>query len=238
MVYATFGRRLKASIIDSVVLLVILLAVPLTSSLFVNDSFRGLAVLMYGPLFILEPLLVSFWGQTIGQYVLGMKVVREHTLSKCPLHLSFVRFYAKAILGLWSMIYMAFSTKHKAIHDYLAQTVVVLSPARLAKNPSFAQVGEPEQTEETQYVYPSRLRRFAIFVVWWFAVIISFDLVAEGILSIFVGSPEATKLWKSVDKLVSIFDSVLLVVIASLAAKGLLPGARRTLKLAGLANDS
>ena len=91
---------------------------------------------MYAPVFILEPLLVSYyWGQTVGQYLWGIKIIRETDLTRCPLVLSFVRYYAKALLGLWSMIYMLFSRKHKAIHDYLAHTVVILFSLSVSEDP-------------------------------------------------------------------------------------------------------
>ena len=182
---------------------------------------------MYAPLFILEPFLVSYCGQTVGQYLWGIKVVREADLRKCPLLLSFVRYYAKALLGWWSMIYMFFSNKHKAIHDYLAHTVVILSPYRLAVKPSFAEQGMMEQEPERGFVYPSALRRFVFFFIWWFVAVIVLDTVADALLSLLVGKARAAQLMKLGDPIVTILGLILLVIVASLAAKGLLPGARR-----------
>jgi uncharacterized RDD family membrane protein YckC len=87
VVYATLGRRLMASIIDSWVFLFFFIGIPLLIEPFIKESFTGLAVLMYAPIFVLEPLLVSYWGQTVGQYLMGIRVAREADLSRCPLAL-------------------------------------------------------------------------------------------------------------------------------------------------------
>jgi uncharacterized RDD family membrane protein YckC len=230
ILHATIGRRLKASIIDGVVLLALIVVIPLVGHALAGDSIAGLWLLMYAPVFLLEPLLVSFWGQTIGQYLLGVKVVREHVFLRCPLPQSFLRFYTKALLGLWSMIYMVFSKNHKAIHDYLAGTIVILSPRRLAKDPSFADNGETEQTEDARFVYPSALRRFAFFLIWYFGSLFGATFVEFILLSIVVGTDRAEQLFKAIERGERLFWSIMLIVFASLAAKGRLPGAKRKRK--------
>ena len=227
VVYATLGRRLMASVIDSWVLLFFFIGIPLLIEPFTKESFTGLAVLMYAPVFVLEPLLVSYWGQTVGQYLMGIRVVREADLSRCLLLLSFVRYYLKAVLGVWSLVYIFFSRNHKAIHDYVTHTVVILSPYRLAKSPSFAEEGMTEQKTEKDYLYPSVLRRFVLFIVWWVVTIIVMQAVAEGLLSLVVGTDRAEQLLESGDRLVTTIEVILLLVIASLSAKGLLPGAEK-----------
>lgn len=227
IVYATLGRRVKASILDSVIVLALIVTIPVIMGQITKGLPDGWGVLMYAPIFFLEPLLISYWGQTVGQYLWGIKVVREADLTKCPLSLSFVRYYTKAVLGWWSMIYMFFTKKHQAIHDHLAHTVVILSPYRLAKTPSFAEKGMTEQEPEEGFVYPSVLRRFGFFVIWWFVIFIALYAVAKGLLSLSVGTVKADQLLKSADPLVTFFGLILLLVVASLAAKGLLPGARR-----------
>jgi uncharacterized RDD family membrane protein YckC len=231
VLHATIGRRLKASVIDGVVLLALIVVIPLVAHALAGDSIAGLWLLMYAPVFVLEPLLVSFWGQTIGQYLLGVRVVRENAFLRCPLPLSFLRFYTKAVLGLWSMIYMVFSKKHKAIHDYLAGTIVVLSPRRLAKDPSFAENGEVEQAEDTRFVYPSVLRRCAFFLIWYFGFLFGTTFAGFILLSIVVGTDRADQLFDSIERAGRLFWSIMLIVFASLAAKGRLPGAKRTRKL-------
>ncbi len=228
IIYATIGRRIKASIFDSVILLFLFVIIPVIVGQFVQSPLGALrALVMFAPIFIFEPLLVSYWGQTVGQYFLGIKVVREVGMSKCPLLLSFARYYTKAILGLWSVLYILFSKKHKAIHDYLAHTVVILSPSRLANNPLFAESGITEQEQEKDFLYPSALRRFVFFVIWWLVASIVLDKIVNGLLSLVVGTDRAAQLIKSGDPFMTFILLILMFVAASLSAKGLLPGARR-----------
>jgi uncharacterized RDD family membrane protein YckC len=229
--YATIGRRLKASVIDGVVVTASIVVIPLAiHALFGANKMPLMGLLMYAPLLALEPVLVSFWGQTVGQYVLGIKVIREKDSAKCPLPQSFCRFYVKAIFGIWSMIYMVFSQRHKAIHDYLAGTLVILSPARLRADPSFADRGEGEQEGDAKFVYPSVRRRFVYFLVWYFAILFGVDLLLKIILRIIAGSDRADRLFQAGDTVIEVFGWILLIVVASLAAKGRLPGAKRTRK--------
>jgi hypothetical protein len=129
------------------------------------------------------------------------------------------------------MIYMFFTKKHQAIHDHLVHTVVILSPYRLARTPSFAGEGMAERELEKGFVYPSALRRFGFFVIWWFVTFIVVYAVAEGVLSLSVGKKRAHYILDSVDPLVTFFALILLLTTAFLAAKGLLPGARRKFRL-------
>jgi hypothetical protein len=213
--------------LDSVILLTLIIAIPVVAGQVIQGALGRWGVVMYAPVFFLEPLLVSYWGQTIGQYLFGITVVREADQSKRRLLSSFVRYYAKACLGLYSMIYMLFSGKHKAIHDYLARTVVILSPYRLAKTPLFVERGIMEQEPEKGFVYPSALRRFGFFVIWWFITLTVLYAIVDALLSLTVGTDRAARLLKSGDLLVTFLVLILLLVVASLAAKGLLPGARR-----------
>lgn len=230
-IYATFGRRIKASVLDSVILLSLIVVIPVLAGQVIQGSLGRWGVVMYAPVFFLEPLHISYWGQTIGQYLFGITVVREADQSKCRLLSSFVRYYAKACLGIWSMIYMLFSSKNKAIHDYMAHTVVILSPQRLQKTPSFAAEGETELKPDEDYIYPSAWRRFVFFIIWWFVIVIVVGLITDSLLSYFVGEDKAANLLKSGDRLIRILDATLALAVAFLAAKGVLPGARRRRKV-------
>ena len=84
-----------------------------------------------------------------------------------------------------------------------------------------------EQKTEKDYLYPSVLRRFVLFIVWWVVTIIVMQAVAEGLLSLVVGTDRAEQLLESGDRLATTIEVILLLVIASLSAKGLLPGARK-----------
>jgi hypothetical protein len=97
--YATLPRRVKATIIDNIILLTLIICGPLAASAIIGRGAALNAVMMFIPILALEPLLITFLGCTIGQYIFGMRVVRNVDVhKKCPLHLSFIRYYSKMLL--------------------------------------------------------------------------------------------------------------------------------------------
>jgi uncharacterized RDD family membrane protein YckC len=212
VLYATLPRRIKASIIDGIVLLAFIILSPLLiGPLTGNDS--GLsAIAMFTPPLLLEPFLISYLGFTVGQYVFGIQVVRIDTGGKCPLVASFARYYTKVILGSLSMAYMLFSKKHQAIHDHVAKTLVVLSVKKIERNPNFANYGELEQTLEGDFIYPSALKRFGFFLIWLVPVSIVFGIIIEGAALIMIPgyTSETEKLPKEIDIAANLIGSIFL----------------------------
>lgn len=227
--YSSLPRRIKASLIDSLIVLTLFIALPVTfNALFQNESVLA-AFLMYTPILILEPLLVSFSGATIGQHLFGVEVVKINTLAKCPLLLSFIRYYTKILLGGFSVIYMLFSKKHQAIHDYIAGTIVIMSRKRIKAEPDFASQGEQEQYENSGYNYPSAPRRFFVFILWFIIAIVILSIILELASLAFVPNYTLeTETYPEVIEIVSnIVAACLFFTLAFLGAKGFLFGARR-----------
>jgi uncharacterized RDD family membrane protein YckC len=237
VLYATLPRRIKASIIDGVVLLTLMVLSPLAISALVGGDTGANAIIMYMPPVLLEPILISFLGFTLGQYIFGIQVIRVNTGGKCPLAASFLRYFAKTILGGLSMAYMLFSKKHQAIHDHLAKTLVVLSRNKIEQNPEFVNYGETENILEADvtYYYPSALRRFLIFCIWAVVASLVFGILEEIAALLFVHgyTLETKKIPKEVEVISIILYSVLFIWLADLATKGNLPGARRKKKELG-----
>src|SRR6266545_5365440 len=182
VLYATLPRRIKASIIDGVVLLALFILSPLIIGTLTGNDTGLSAIAMFTPPLLMEPILISFVGFTLGQYLFGIQVVRLDTGGKCPLAASFARYFTKTILGSLSIAYMLFSKKHQAIHDYLAKTLVVLSHKKIERSPEFAKHGEIEQDLENDvtYTYPSVPKRFGFFCIWTVVISIVFGIVVEG----------------------------------------------------------
>lgn len=109
---------------------------------------------------------------------------------------------------------------------------------RLAKSLSFAEKGMTEQQPERGFVYPSAFRRFAFFVIWSFLTLTFSYALLDGFLSLAVGSVRGDQLLKSADPFVTLFALILLVVMASLAARGLLPGAKKKPQIPALQERS
>jgi uncharacterized RDD family membrane protein YckC len=240
VLFASLPRRIKAAIIDGVVLLTLMILSPLTISMLIGKDTGANAIVMYFPPLFLEPLLISFLGFTLGQYIFGIQVIRMDTGGKCPLPASFLRYFSKTILGSFSMVYMLFSKKHQAIHDHLAKTLVVLSRKRIEQNPEFANYGETEQSLEGDitegditYDYPSAIRRFVFFCVWAVITLIALGIVAECTALIFVPGYtfETEKMPKQVEVLYNLIYAVLFIWLAVIASKGKLLGVRKKPKM-------
>lgn len=231
VLFATLPRRIKAAIIDGVVLLTLMILSPLMISMLIGRDTGANAIAMYFPPLLLEPLLISFLGFTLGQYIFGIQVIRMDTGGKCPLLVSFLRYFVKTILGSFSMVYMLFSKKHQAIHDHLAKTLVVLSRRRIEQNPEFANNGETEQNIEVDitYKYPSTIRRFILFCIWAAIILIALGIVAECTSLILVPgyTLDTEKMPKQIEVIYNLIYAVLFIWSAVLASKGQLPGARR-----------
>ncbi len=226
--YATLALRIKASVIDSTILLALIILIPLTIGQFPDHP--GLrAFLMYSPLLFLEPLLVTFTGSTIGQRVMGIAIVDHERGSRLALPLSFVRYFIKVLLGGLSLVWMFFTSKRQAIHDRLVGTVVILSSQRIAKKPSFAAEGEGALEPEPENTYPSILRRFVFFLLWYCAATLLLSSLFLGVT--YLLSPGSISddldLPKSVERVEHYLDSILFLFMGALAAKGRLPGARK-----------
>ncbi len=228
LLYASLAFRIKASIIDSVILLALIVLIPLWAGEHVSRP-AVRVILMYSPLLVFEPFLVAYLGSTIGQRILGLTIVNQDSGKKCPLHLSFARYYTKVLLGWLSMVLMLFTRRHQAIHDHVAKTLVILSPSRILKDPSFALTGEHERQQDPDFTYPSVLRRFVFFIIWSFVAEIMLGLLLWGAITLI--SPRSLSddgdLPKSVERALKYVDVIVLICTASLAAKGYLPGARK-----------
>lgn len=229
-VYASLATRIKAGIVDGIILIGLFVSIPLLMHAMTKDGSPFTGVAMYSPLLLLEPFLVAFLGATIGQWLFGLKVMRVATRSNCPLPMAFVRYIAKGLLGSISMIYMLFSKKHQAIHDHMAGTVVVISENKLLKNPDLARYGEVEQTLSSSYDYPSGIRRFIFFILWYALLCFALGVVVEVVALTTVDGYAGDRFPEPIEAGMRILFAVLFITLAVFAAKGYLPGARRKKK--------
>jgi uncharacterized RDD family membrane protein YckC len=234
VIYATLPRRVKASIIDGFVLMGLFILFPLAIGTMTGSESGMNAIAMFAPPLLLEPFLISYLGYTLGQYILGIQVIRLDTCGKCPLVASFARYYTKILLGSFSLVYMLFSRKHQAIHDHVAKTIVVLSPKKIGQNPEFAKYGETEQDFKIDitYAYPSILRRFGIFCLWIVVASIAFGVLIEGTALLLLPgyTLDTEKMPKQVEVAANLLYSIMFLSLAIFASKGYLPGAKRRKK--------
>jgi uncharacterized RDD family membrane protein YckC len=162
--YPRLIKRVRAVLIDSV-LTIIAIATSLSVGSAIGVS-SGIAkiMLIVSPILILDPILVSLTGGTIGHHLMGIRVTRIDGLSRINMVAATVRFIVKALLGWFSFIFVLTTSKHQAIHDLVAHSIVInKNPQGLA---SYDVLTE-RLPQNDPYVYPSAWRRFLIIVTYW-----------------------------------------------------------------------
>ena len=126
-VYASLQSRIKAGVIDSIILIVLMYSTTEILGYFDNVPV-SLRMYLFILFFILyEPILVSLFGTTAGHYYSDIKVKRANNLNKnlfFPLEL--VRFIIKLLLGWVSLLTVTGTEKRQAIHDSIVNSVVVI----------------------------------------------------------------------------------------------------------------
>ena len=218
---ASLPRRLNAATIDLLAMLAVGFGIPQVLGL----PGRGQIVFLYATFLLLEPALIRVSGSTIGQGVLGLRVVPTHSDRPLTLLRLTLRYWSKIALGGLSLFYILFSHQRLAVHDRLFRTAVLRVP-RGEHAPSVAMIRSAEAIPGL----PSAPRRFAAFIVWYLVsqivlglslglCSVAFDLAVYGHLSSEEGPVEAA--------LGYLGSGLLLVITANLAADGRLPGARR-----------
>lgn len=76
--------------------------------------------------FLYDPIFTSSFGGTLGHMMFGIRVKREKNQVRNILFpLALIRFFLKALLGWISLLTVSGNEKRKAIHDYVAGSVVI-----------------------------------------------------------------------------------------------------------------
>lgn len=125
-IYPGILYRVKAAIVDSVVLLVFMITTTYAFSLFehVSDNARIVAFLFIFVFY--DPLFTSMFGGTLGHKMNGISVKKDADNKRNLFFpLAFVRFLVKITLGWLSLLTMSGNDKRKAIHDFMAGSVVI-----------------------------------------------------------------------------------------------------------------
>lgn len=125
--YAQLLSRVKAAVVDGVLLIAAMYAITEILALFehVPQYVRIIAFVFI--FFLYDPIFISLFGGTIGHSFSGIAVKREHDPEKNILFpVALLRFIFKSTLGWLSLLTVTGNAKKKAIHDYVAQSVVVM----------------------------------------------------------------------------------------------------------------
>ena len=143
--YASFWQRFLASLIDLLIVLVIqcVLLIPFIGIMGYEMSFNELGDLRKGTILILSfGLYLTFmlisWlyfalfhaslnHATIGKMIVGIKLCHAHRrdLSFSRMSLRYVSQYMSFSILLIGFIMAAFTPKRQALHDFIANTIVI-----------------------------------------------------------------------------------------------------------------
>lgn len=179
--YARLPRRIQALFIDSVFLaLSFFFIIFLIKFLRLHNQPMETFIILFLA-FSIEPLFVSFTGGSVGHHISQIKIRKTSSDHNLNLFSSYIRFILKIPLGLFSLVSVLATKKHQAIHDIFSSSIVVLkSPNSM---PVYERLAE-RQDDIQNYIYPSKLKRLSIILLYWvlnLAVfsVVSVKLVAE-----------------------------------------------------------
>lgn len=178
--YPRLTRRIQALLIDSLILsLIFILSVALVSYLNLESELANVAI-AFLPTILVEPLLVSIRGGTIGHYFLGLRVRRTSSDHKLNIFVAIFRTIVKAIFGTISLVSVLTTKKHQAIHDLISNSLVVLNDANSL--PCYDVQSERVLDYDT-YNYPSALRRLLFIFIYFILFFVSIGFMFFFLLS-------------------------------------------------------
>jgi uncharacterized RDD family membrane protein YckC len=166
--YARFSRRVQGVLIDSIVFMLILAASLIIAVSLKSDSVgRILGITVVVTWLLYEPLLVSMTGGTIGHYVCNLRVVDDRGGNVGFLK-AVVRVVIKSLLGWYSFIAMALTSRHQAVHDFLTRSTVQIRDLARAQSHHF--IGKRQDSPEPDM--PTYLRRVVVIAGYLLACFI------------------------------------------------------------------
>ena len=160
--YPRVSRRIQALMLDSLIVPVlavgtIFLARHLGAAGVYAAATAGLVI------FLLEPVLVSATGGTLGHHLMGIRVRDCRRGGNLSIAAAVIRFVTKIALGIFSTVSLFLTRQHQAIHDLLTGSIVILKhPERLPAH----EILREREVETQGYVYPPVWRRLLMILIY------------------------------------------------------------------------
>jgi len=127
--YARLFDRVKAAFIDAIVLLGMMYAASELFALFDNVPVFVRIIAAAFIFFLYDPIFTSFYGGTIGHSFCKLGVRKDKALdANISFASAIIRFILKFFLGWISLLTITGNDKKKAIHDFVAKSVVIELP--------------------------------------------------------------------------------------------------------------
>lgn len=225
-VFPRLLRRIRASMIDSVVYILIFAlwfyTLPYLQN-FPGPARIALPIMLW---LILDTLLVSTTGGTIGHHLMNIKVVDSRSLNHIGLFRATCRNILRIFLGGFSLIFIFVTKKHQALHDLVIGSNVVFK--NVEKVP--ASERRTERLPDQNYHYPAIWRRTVLIILY---LIVSYIAISVAITLLVstdcIMKARCSDFDEIIQPTLGIVTLVAAAVIVINGCRGLLPGARRKL---------
>lgn len=218
-------RRVRASLIDSVIniLIIILWWIVLPYlQLLPGPAKLALPIMLW---LVLDPLLVSTTGGTVGHHIMKIKIVDTRSLHRIGLLRALCRSILRTWLGWLSLIFTLCTKNHQALHDLVLRSCVLLTHPEVMP----ASERRTQQLPDKNYNYPPIWRRTLLVILylllWLFAFYIASNLLVSNSCAY---NFQCTNPEKALHLMMSLIFWFVAGVILVFGCRGLLPGARRT----------
>lgn len=175
--YARFPRRLKAAVLDSVILAAMMLAGMELLAL-IQPSFEGahgFLIALFAALLFYEPVLISLHGRTLGHRALNLHVVADTPSGKLPLWRAFLRSTLKLLTGVSVFATMPFTRRSQALHDLAFGTTVCIFDRRRAGPEQFVIERIPSPSQGSM---PSWWRRLLVSLGYLLLLVVALGIGA------------------------------------------------------------
>jgi hypothetical protein len=178
--YARFTRRVRGTVIDSIVtMLALACALMVASSARSDPLARTIGFGLAAGVLLYEPLLVWLTGSTIGHYLSNLRVVDDRTHGNVGFPKALARFVIKSLLGWYSFISMATTRRHQAVHDLMTHSTVQMRDPGKARPHHFI----AERVEIPNPGMPSRARRTVVICAYLIVCFALYLLATVGLVS-------------------------------------------------------
>lgn len=158
--YGSFPRRIQALLIDGLLLTMwLLLGATLAASL-PGEIGRWANIAVLAGVLLYEPVLVSLAGGTLGHRAMNLRVVSDGSGGRLSFGGALARWVVKALLGIFSFVFMAVTSRHQALHDLMVQATVQVRDRAKASPVHFV-----TEREEPREAGPSSVARRVVVIL-------------------------------------------------------------------------
>lgn len=162
MSYPVVMLRLKALLLDSTLLGILVMALVMVAIKFAGDNRALKTVIILVPSILFEPILIWLTGGSIGHHYAGIKVVSGKSGKNLFVVNGVLRFLTKSLLGVVSLASMLITKRHQSLHDVVSGSVVIFKDESNALRRHKLR----ERVVTKSGVKPSLLRRILVALVY------------------------------------------------------------------------